>query len=241
MKLKFLTYNIHKGIGNDRKYNIERIAAVCRESCADFLALQEVSHFFPRSKNDDMAKLISQELGMDYRFELNVHFKRGGYGNALFSRYPIVKNTNVDISLPMKKSRGCLISHIHAASTEIIVMNIHLGLAAYERRRQINKIIEVLKNNDFQDMPLIILGDTNDPQHKLTLTLEYNGLIDTISSFYGPKKLSYTFPSYAPILRLDKIFVSAHWSVENYKVVRTKISPNPSDHLPLLVELRLLT
>ena len=42
MRLTFVSYNIHKGVGLDRRRDPERIVAVLREIDADVIALQEV-------------------------------------------------------------------------------------------------------------------------------------------------------------------------------------------------------
>ena len=42
LRVSFLTYNIHKGIGNDRLFRLERILETLREADADIIALQEV-------------------------------------------------------------------------------------------------------------------------------------------------------------------------------------------------------
>ncbi len=49
----------------------------------------------------------------------------------------------------------------------------------------------------------------------------------------------FTFPSNMPIVRFDHIFISPDLSVENELIPRTKLTAVASDHLPLIVTLRL--
>ena len=157
----------NKGLGIDRKYDLRRIVKTCQNLEADCFALQEVAFNMPRSKKEDMARLIAEELNMTYVLALNAHFKKGSYGNAIFSRFPIVQNENLDLSLQMKKKRGALLARLQLPKQQILVLNFHLGLAAFERRRQIQKILEYIGAKNSSDLPLLLLGDCNDPKHKL--------------------------------------------------------------------------
>ena len=245
MQLRFVTYNIHKGRGMDRKYDLGRIIKICQGSEADCLALQEVTLNMPRSKKEDMASLIAKDLGMAYALGLNVHLKRGSYGNAIFSRFPIVQKENLDLSLSMKKKRGSLLARLQLPKQQILVFNFHLGLSAFERRRQIQKILEYIENNgkdkSFSQLPRVLLGDSNDSKHKLNPIVEKNNYKDTaLLSSKGSKSLIHTFPSYAPLLRLDKIFISSHWNIISHQAIRNKMTRISSDHLPVLTELELM-
>ena len=240
MQLRFVTYNIHKGLGIDRKYDLGRIVKICQNLEADCFALQEVAFNMPRSKKEDMARLIAEELNMTYVLALNAHFKKGSYGNAIFSRFPIVQNENLDLSLQMKKKRGALLARLQLPKQQILVFNFHLGLAAFERRRQIQKILEYIGAKNSSDLPLILLGDSNDPKHKLNPAIERADYKDTATLYPHSKKNSnYSFPSYAPILRLDKAFISSQWTLISHQVIRNKATRVCSDHLPVLIELEL--
>ena len=76
MEVTLLTYNIHKGIGNDRLYQLERIIEICKEVNPDFLALQEVTMGLPRAGGEDTARIISENLGLHYAQGLNVDLNR---------------------------------------------------------------------------------------------------------------------------------------------------------------------
>ena len=52
--LRIITYNIHHGEGIDDVYDLDRIAAVIRDSGADIATLQEVDrHLLERSNFED--------------------------------------------------------------------------------------------------------------------------------------------------------------------------------------------
>ena len=58
-KLRIVTWNIHKGIGTDRAYRLDRTIAVLRELDADVVCLQEVW-------TDDDALAITTALSAKY-------------------------------------------------------------------------------------------------------------------------------------------------------------------------------
>src|SRR3954470_17858187 len=111
LRLRVLSYNIHKCIGGvDRRYEPERTAEVIRKLEADVLLLQEVDAGAPRSNHDRQFELLGHLVGMRYRTWFpNVDVRGGGhYGNAILSRYPLVESTNLDLSLRFKKKRSVL-------------------------------------------------------------------------------------------------------------------------------------
>ncbi len=234
MELTFLTYNIHRAIGFDRKYKLDRVIDVCRDVDADIIALQEVDQFAPRSGSDDLAQIISQSLGMHYELGLNVKLQKGHYGNATFSRFPISRSENFNITWSIKKKRGCLITEISLPHATIGIFNFHMGLARMEQVRQKKKIVQSEQLDRLSHLPLVLLGDTNDRTSRLSQSFLESGFHDTC-----PGRGHNTFPAYAPILRLDRIFVTKQWEVVEHRVVRNKLTRVTSDHLPVVARLRL--
>jgi len=235
VELSFVTYNIHKGIGNDRLYRLERIVQALRETRADVLCLQEVDHNVPRSRSEDTARILAEELGFEYNLGLNVKLKKGAYGNATLSRFPVTESRNLNLTWGIKKRRGCLVSRIETPAGEVAVFNFHLGLAAFERMWQTRKLLDSHTLKGMRHLPLVLLGDTNDRNHRLDPVFREAGFAD---SSEGRRGLP-TWPSYAPILRLDKVFYSQeHWTLVRHHVSRTQVTKVASDHLPLVVTLK---
>lgn len=242
MDLSFVTYNIHKGIGNDRLYRLQRIIDICRDLDADFIALQEVAHQTPRSKYEDMAKRLSDELGMFYKLGLNVKLKRGGYGNTTFSKYPITDASNMDITWAKKKKRGCLITLVQLPNqhknpkSELAILNMHLGLAGLERKKQIAKILNSQFLRRHKDLPIVLLGDSNDRKDKLGGLMNDAGFTDTCN-----KPRMQTFPAFTPVWRLDKIYINHGLVLQEHSVIKNKQTRMASDHLPVLARVRIET
>ena len=251
MELSFLTYNIHKGIGNDGRFRLERIIDVLRAANPDFLALQEVDKGVPRSRGLDLASVIAQELGLEFRLGLNVKLKNGHYGNSTLTRFPIVRSYNYNVTWGIKKKRGCLNTVCDIGGREIAVMNYHLGLSAIEQNIQTRKILKSHFLKTHEDLPVVILGDTNDRMHRLNTLMHKSGFRDTARDFNGisekerakvgtTEKIA-TWPSYAPIglWRLDKIFYSRQFELVDHDVIKNANTRVASDHYPVIAKLRL--
>ncbi|MBW7857486.1 MAG: endonuclease/exonuclease/phosphatase family protein [Leptonema sp. (in: Bacteria)] len=276
MKLRLLTYNIHKAIGTDRRYEPDRVVEILRQSEADILCLQEVDFRVPRSSYDDIAFSFAEALGFHYTLGLNVFLKRGAYGNAILSRYPILHSENLNITWSIKKPRGCLMSRIVTPAGELAVLNMHLGLAGFERLRQVRMILESQFVGRLGSLPAVFAGDTNDRTQKVDRMFSFMGFRDT-SIIRRPEKKSaekksakktitlpdwkklkqigdlkelkslgvvgdlQTFPSYTaiPLIRIDKMFVSNHFTIQNHLVLKNQKTKVASDHLPLIVDLEL--
>jgi endonuclease/exonuclease/phosphatase family metal-dependent hydrolase len=246
MRLRLVTYNIHKCIGGvDRRYNPQRIADVLTNLHPDVLLLQEVDHDVPRSNRDRQVDVLGDLVGMRYRSWFpNVDVRGGGcYGNAILSRYPIVETSNIDLSIRFKKKRSALHGVIrvrHHEGTEsgdvdrtVHLFNMHLGLARYERRIQLQKFLD---SHPFQGMqhetPVLVGGDLNDV---------YGGLGDDLrpAGFRGLDRRPLTFPAWAPVRALDAVFVRG--GVDFLKLTRceTDLARRASDHRPLVADVRL--
>src|SRR5665213_1819190 len=63
INMKLLTYNIHKGVGADRRYRLERVIAVIKAEAPDLICLQEVDRNVRRSRRDDQPALLADKLG----------------------------------------------------------------------------------------------------------------------------------------------------------------------------------
>src|SRR2546423_9106453 len=64
-QLRVMTFNMHTGIGEDGRLDLDRTAAVIRDSGADVVGLQEVDqHWAARSEFRDEAAELAARLSM---------------------------------------------------------------------------------------------------------------------------------------------------------------------------------
>jgi endonuclease/exonuclease/phosphatase family metal-dependent hydrolase len=240
MRLRVLSYNIHKCIGGvDRRYEPGRIADVIRQQEADVLLLQEVDAGVRRSNGDHQSDVLAELCGFRYHAWFpNVDVRGGGhYGNAVLSRYPIIESSNIDLSIRFKKKRSVLHSVIRVRHDDvdrtIHVFNMHLGLARFERRIQLRMFLDSHPFSHLHhDTPVVVGGDLNDVYGRLGELLRPAG-------FRGVDRRPLTFPAWGPVRPLDAIFVRGN--VDFVKLVRceSELARRASDHRPLIAEVRL--
>ena len=240
MRLRVLSYNIHKCIGGvDRRYQPKRIADVIQQQEPDVLLLQEVDAGCGRSNGDRQVDLLGELTGMRYReWFPNVDVRGGGhYGNAILSRYPIIESTNIDLSLRFKKKRSVLHGVIRVRHDDVDrtvhVYNMHLGLARFERRIQLRMFLDSHPFSHLHhDTPVVVGGDLNDVYGRLGELLRPAG-------FRGVDRRPLTFPAWGPVRPLDAIFVRG--DVDFLRLTRcdSALARRASDHRPLVAEVRL--
>ncbi len=246
MHLRVMTYNIHKAIGADRMFRPDRIVAILKYYSPDIALLQEVDHGAPRSGHVYLATELAQKLHYDHQaFGINVFLKRGKYGNATLSRFPIGRQHNIDLSLRWRKRRGAQHTTIAirkgGCEIDLEVFNVHLGLSAMERREQLRRLFTSEQFAHIQDQqPCLVAGDMNDWRGVLKrIYFTKNGFACATNRRTGSRWSIKTFPSYAPTAGLDKIFYRGRLKMLHVHRSRLKLAQVASDHLPVIAEFEL--
>ena len=237
MQFRVMTYNIHKGIGGvDRRYRPERIIETIAHCRPDIVFLQEVDDGVPRSRNHKQVDLIGDALDFHHRaFQRNVSLTRGHYGNAILSRFPLKDIRNLDLTIPLKKRRRALSAHCrvrwHGHTQTLLVFNFHLGLAAFERRAQLRRLLEsTMLKRTHKTTTVIAAGDYNDVWGNLGRQLMEP------ASFRSVGGLLKTFPAVMPVRPLDRIYYRGNVQLDHSFVSHTEIARQASDHLPLVAD-----
>lgn len=244
MKIRILSYNIHKGFTiSNSDFILGEIRNALRELNADILFLQEVlgDHKADKCKIPNWQTAIqfeylADEVWTHHAYGKNAVYPDGHHGNAILSKFPIIQWSNHSISTNRFEHRGLLKAKVQIApGRELLLANTHLDLTQRGRNLQVNQIIDLMK--DQNALPWILVGDFNDWNKKLSPQIEKSlGAKEVFKTTHG--KYPKTFPSFMPMLSLDRIF--SH----KFKVISAEALQDPkwkklSDHLPLLVELEL--
>lgn len=244
MRIRIMTYNIHRAIGVDRRFRPERIVRIAEHHAPDILLLQEVDEGAPRSRERDLGRDLAQALGFPY-FVVghNVSLRKGRYGNATLSRYPILRERNIDLTIDSRKRRGCQhttieIEKVRGHPHRIDVFNLHLGLSALERVRQIGLLV---RSREFSELPQnqasFVGGDFNDWRSLLhpifTEILRFGCATQRSQAYNGALR---TYPSFSPSGGLDRIYYRGPIRALNARTCRLKLSRVASDHLPVVAD-----
>jgi len=239
--VRVLSYNVHKGVGTDGVTDLERIAEVIRHYDADVVALQEVMWYEPWRRKRSHYQQLFELLDLPYAaLGLNCRRHFGIYGNATFSRLPFTGDRNVDLTVPLQRSRSALhtVVRVDEGLPDLHVLNLHLGLARFERKIQMERLVGELDSEVGREAPAIVLGDTNDWRDRL-----FPGVLRGAEfTRHAPRKRGPThgtFPSWYPVADLDKVFVRGALRLVRAFPSRLAIARVASDHLPVFVELEL--
>lgn len=237
MQFRMMTYNIHKGIGGvDRRYRPKRIVEAIAHCEPDIVLLQEVDDGVPRSNWHRQVDLLGDELGMPHRaYQRNVTLRRGHYGNAILSRFPVHDVRHLDLTVPLKKRRRALTAHCRIRyeghSRTLLIANFHLGLAGFERKIQLRRFLASdILSHTHHDTPVVAAGDFNDVWGTLGSNLMQP------AGFRCATGLAKTFPAFLPVRPLDRIFYRGGLTLDHGFASRTNAAHAASDHLPMVAD-----
>jgi endonuclease/exonuclease/phosphatase family metal-dependent hydrolase len=266
VNFRLASYNIHRAIGVDRRFRPERIVEILADHDADIVLLQEVDEGAPRSRELDLAKELALELGYEhYAVGHNVTLRKGRYGNATLSRFPILRERNIDLTIGIRKRRGCQHTTLSLdplrgkpraeseredsegegsdqAGPRLEIFNMHLGLSARERRQQVGLLAS---SPEFAQLShhcaCIVGGDTNDWRSQLrpffVEALDFVCASDRHTR-RGPRAIK-TYPSFSPRGALDRLYYRGPLQHDSVYRCRHKIAQVASDHLPLIADFSL--
>jgi endonuclease/exonuclease/phosphatase family metal-dependent hydrolase len=263
MRFRAATYNICKGTtgiaGRSRVHDI-RLALHLID--ADVVFLQEV-----QDRTDRRALAQAQRPGgaqLDFlatcgyshsAYGINAIYPHGHHGNAILSRFPISNYSNHDISDHALEKRGMLHAVIAPPKAPPVhLICVHFGLIKISRVRQARFVSDFVEQEIPRDSPLIVAGDFNDWQRRVDGELRRRLAVtevndtgplhwaDRVAERFLPWRHAVrparTFPSVAPWLMLDRIYVRGV-GVREVSVPRGRAWTRRSDHVPLIADLEL--
>ncbi len=243
MRLRVVSYNIHRGIGLDRRFRPERIVRILDHHAPDLLLLQEVDDGAPRSRRLDLARELARELGYPHvAVGHNVWLRRGRYGNATLSRFPITRERNIDLTIDARKRRGCQHTSVlvedERGPRSLEVFNLHLGLSARERAEQVGRLGRAREFSTLgHEAACLVGGDFNDWRSLLhpvfTETLRFSCATERHSGRNGRLP---TYPALSPTGGLDRIYYRGPLRLIGARGCRLGVSRIASDHLPVVVD-----
>lgn len=245
-RLRVLSYNIHQGLTiHRRQIALSILKEAIRSLEADIVLLQEVAgtthtEMVPGEDEPGVTEFqlegLADELWPYYAYQKNSIFSGGFHGNAILSRYPIVKWNNIDITVSPLDKRGLLHGEVSLPDRGISVhvMAIHLGLLQFERRRQLKQVCEYIQENLPPESICLLGGDFNDWRQIVSRRLSKRvGMQEAFRS--QDSRHARTFPSRFPVLRLDRIYFRGV-ELKTARCLRGRPWQFLSDHLPLMAD-----
>ena len=225
--VRIMTYNLHNGFNTQGHLGMEAQARVIEAQSPDVLALQEVSRGWVINGSLDMLTWLSQRLELPY-----VYGPTAGplWGNALLTRYPILKWGAVD--LPPRDLlilRGFLWVQLDVGDgEELWVINAHYHHPEEDTAIRVRQTEVILDFWDGKDRT-VFLGDLNTRLGEEPLAmLSQAGLYDAMD--LAGIEPGFTTPPEEPQHRIDYIWVSGDLDVRDAVIPRSLAS----DHLPVV-------
>ena len=230
-----MTYNIHVGIGMDKKLDLQRIADVINKEKPDLVGLQEVDRGVQRTQRIDEIAEISKLTRMEYAFAFNLPYQGGQYGVAILSRFPITATEHrLYKNLREAERRGFIRAEVIVHGRKLNFVTTHLDYQHNDGRLfEAQQMLAAL--SDVKG-PLIVLGDFNDipagDTYKLMRSLFDDAWADVRAGDGG-----FTYPADKPAKRIDYIFTRQN---DRVKAKRARIIQTlASDHVPVVADLEI--
>jgi len=236
-----LTVNIHKGFDVlNTRFVLHELREAVRAVQSDVVFLQEVDGGSGARRATAVGaqyEFLADTIWPEHAYGRNAVAEGLDHGNAVLSRYPVLRSHNHDMSLPGVEPRGLL--HCELALPDglptLHVMCVHLGLRESHRRHQLARLCETVQREVPADAPLVVAGDFNDWRGRADGQLAPAGLREVFMQAHGHHARS--FPARWPLLRLDRIYVRGMVSALPLPMPRRPWA-QLSDHAPVAAEIK---
>lgn len=226
MKIKLVSWNLHRCIGADGIQSVERCAAVLKEIDADLMVLQEVEsragHEFDALNYLALATQCTAIAGNTMKLGEN------DYGNAVLTKFAYQAVKSHDLSFKDREPRKAMDISFELEGRQLQLVATHLGLRPAERREQVKRLLTTFdyKNHDI----IILAGDLNE-------WWLWGRPLRALHRIFPDTPFRRTWPTWLPLLSLDRIWVSPRPVLKNLTTHRSQLAKQASDHFPLVVEL----
>jgi endonuclease/exonuclease/phosphatase family metal-dependent hydrolase len=218
--IRVMTWNVHGTFNLNPRFDIDAVCAIIEKWAPDIVALQEVDS---RGRADDVFGRLADSVGEHRAEARSIIAEDGHYGQVLLSRWPFVGEPRIaDVSYQEREPRRAISACVRLPIGEVAVIATHLGLSVRERYAQARTLADLI-----DESRSIVLGDFND-------WFWVKSVHRVLVSRCPVRTRLRTFPSWLPVLRLDRIYAT-----ENVKLVKAwtdREARGCSDHLPVVAD-----
>jgi endonuclease/exonuclease/phosphatase family metal-dependent hydrolase len=225
-RVRIATWNIRGGVGLDRRFDLDRIVRVLKRAEPDVVALQEVDSRRGTPAHEHPFVLLRRALGEHCVEAKSIISADGEYGQILISRWPLAEIKIHDISVSGREPRRAIETDVQTPYGPLRVVATHLGLSFEERGRQTEALVAMATRAPH---PTVMVGDFND-------WIWRGSVQNAIHQVLPARTWIRTFPSWLPLIRLDRIYARPHDALVRSWTDRS--ARRASDHLPLFADIK---
>ncbi|HPC37104.1 MAG TPA: endonuclease/exonuclease/phosphatase family protein [Candidatus Marinimicrobia bacterium] len=236
-KITVMTYDINHGMGSDNVYNLSRISKVIKSESPHLVILNEVDYKTKRGFNDEQARRIAAELGMEFTFSRNYPIDGGWTGNAILSKFPIEFAENKIYKQDYGHDTKSLLHVIvNIGNIKVHVYGTQLSSDSIASSNQVKELLNFVFEWG-NDSPVIIGGNFGmTPDYKRIYEMAY--YFTDVGAYFQVDE--FTYPASNPYLRLDYLFSNKLVMPLKIKVVDNEVTRLASDHLPVVAHFKIL-
>ncbi|WP_269933325.1 endonuclease/exonuclease/phosphatase family protein [Aminobacter sp. HY435] len=225
------SYNVHKCVGIDRRFDPGRIMEVISEIGADVIALQEADQRFGDRAGLLDLHAIERETGLVPVQLAGRSKSHGWHGNVVLFRKGTVTSAR-QLVLPGAEPRGAVIVDLDLEAGPMRLIAAHFGLLKHSRKLQAGTLLSAAELHS--DKPTVLVGDLNEWR------LGKRSSLRSLTPAFGPAHaLVPSFPSRFPVLALDRVMVRPPSLLTDIEAHDTELARVASDHLPIKAIIRL--
>lgn len=225
--VRIVTWNIHGGVGTDRRCDLDRTLKALLDMRPDVAALQEVDGRIWLGRQPRAFERIGQALGGHVVEARLTGRGERAYGHLLWSRWPLDAAAVRSLPGGRIEPRAVIDATVRTPRGPLRVLAAHFGLVPADRRRQSACVAALC---EAAGGPVLTLGDFND--WRLA-----GGAVHRLIGGTLPRALTAgTWPSRRPFVAMDRIYASADLSLVRLRTGTEAAAA--SDHLALIADLR---
>lgn len=226
--VRILTWNIHGSLGRNPRFNLSRVVELIDRWDPHVVALQEVDSRRDNDSGINPFDFLQRELGEHGIGAKSIITDDGDYGQMLISRWPMSDTVVHDLSYPEREPRRAIASVINTSDGPLRLVATHLGLSIHERRSQAKTLLDIAGT---ESATTIVTGDFND-------WFWVGSVRNALSQALPGRTRFRTFPSFFPLLRLDRIYCRPQEAL--VRSFTDREARHISDHLPVIADIRVV-
>ena len=162
--LKVMTY-VARTSGNPNR-QLEEVIGHIKEYSPDLLFMRQIDQNTTRTSKTDMPKEVADALEMEYLFAKAFDYQGGGFGNAVFSKYPIIESSAISMLGDLSLAKTPEVRSLAMITVKIDEKNI-LTFAGTEFdpseiTSRISQLNDVIRETKDIENPIIFVANLND-------------------------------------------------------------------------------